>query len=436
MAAKEAAEAARARLRCVHETYTGTALNFLNPSGASEEQPAQLFALYTGGQVCAPGAADELPRTPALRAEPPASRGTPSPTAGGPYGRVASAPAFAPPSRPQSAPPPPSPPLRTRLLASPYLQPTPKSPYALPPISGHADGYAFSPAAAPPRPTSAARAYSAFSPAAAPPRPTSAARAYSAFSPAPAPPRPTSAAGNQPPRLRSASAARLTIPPRGGHGAAGGVLLSTAEGLQRDIRQSVSGLCSAVNRHAERLHSALEGLHSGASMGGHMGGGAAAHGPPHSPQDASGGARRLAVRSGSAAGRASSPDSKAARAREMAEQLASSLRANAARVRGLFLRPRGEDVARRVSRQEFHHAIKVLGFEASRAAIDACFDGWVAAAVPATGVAASVGGGDGISDEIGLRELLLRLQVSNDKGTRPRRVEGGVISRNVSTWSC
>ena len=29
----------------------------------------------------------------------------------------------------------------------------------------------------------------------------------------------------------------------------------------------------------------------------------------------------------------------------------------------------------------------------------------VAAAVPATGVAASVGGGDGISDEIGLREV-------------------------------
>ena len=59
----------------------------------------------------------------------------------------------------------------------------------------------------------------------------------------------------------------------------------------------------------------------------------------------------------------------------VAEQLGAALKANAGRVIDLF-RGRDTDGDGEVSRKEFHKAMPLLGFEASKKDIDELFDTW------------------------------------------------------------
>lgn len=238
---------------------------------------------------------------------------------------------------------------------------------------------------------------------------------------------------------RSPSSASLLRPPRATSaavGVAGGFARSESENVQREIRRSVSGLCSAVNLHAERLHIALEELHAGSDPTVGADGQPLRHMTTSSSFGGGGSARRTTVQgsSYSEASRAGIAEGKAERARELADRLASALRASAPRVRDLFLHLFGNDPSRKVSRRDFHQAIRLLGLDASRVVIDACFDGWAVAAV-STDIIARGDAAQVPVDEIGLRDLLLRLQVANDKGTRPRWMVGGVITRNASMWN-
>ena len=368
----------------------GSALSFLNAPGMSDEQPAGLFSLYNGATHDPPTWSTKLDSS-AL----PATAELPSP----------------------------SPPLRVRLSSSPYRKPAPRSPYALPSIA---------PSAAPPSQAAQRPASSPIRRGRIPKSPNLAtAYPYSMLYPAPSPAaaragrsRPSSS--TRPPAAglitggmtRSKSAATTPVmqrPASRGGGTARSAASNTSLDRHQLIRRSVEGLCDAIHGHAERLSAQFSRLGS-SSPPGHTrpeltGGRGSATFAPAAAASAS-----FTVSSSDAGSTADSE-----RMSEAAEQLASGLRANSARVGDLFRRwdntvpPRKGDV----SRNEFHQGLHALGYAVGRGVIDALYDSW-AAREP--------------ENLLTLSTLLRRLGASDYKANRPLRKESGMLSKSASLW--